>query len=218
MPLPYLQSYNDPRIQKAYVRYLDGQSQRKIAAALKIPQRTLARYCKNDGWEAERQSRSVTEEAPTVAAVAAGNAEVATGAAKPQSKASGEAPTESRATRMESMLARQQRIVGKLVSAYEKDVEKTLSDAEASGKQLQRAQIAQLALLGNNLMAMERKAWCVPDKIETKDTTPTPVDPIRSQTDDQLERRKRDLEQQLAAADGRAGSDSAGTTPAQSVN
>jgi uncharacterized protein YjcR len=71
MALPYLQSYNDPKIEKAYQRFLKGETQRAIAKALKIPPRTIARYCKKDGWLAERQARHVAAESPNVAAVAA---------------------------------------------------------------------------------------------------------------------------------------------------
>src|SRR4051812_27001708 len=71
MALPYLQSYNDPKIEKAYQRFLKGETQRAIAKALKIPPRTIARYCKKDGWLAERQARNVAADAPNVAAVAA---------------------------------------------------------------------------------------------------------------------------------------------------
>jgi hypothetical protein len=212
MPLPFLQSYNDPKIEKAYRRYLAGESQRQILGKVKgLSQRTLARYCKNDGWEAERQARAVTEEAPNVAAVAAGDPNVTAAAATLDQAA----PTESRATRMDSMLSRQQRIVGRLVEAYEKDVEKTLAD-EAK---VSRTQIYQLTTLGNNLMSMERKAWCVPDKIETKDTTPTPVDPIRNLKDDELTKKLEAAREQRVAAERRAGTQThRGGAPAQSVN
>jgi hypothetical protein len=206
--LPYLQSYNDPKIDKAYKRYLIGgrkNSQRALAKELKLPPRTLARYCKNDGWEAERKARTVTEEAPTVAAVAAASEDVAAPAAKPEPQ------QESRLVGMERILARQQRVTGLLVDAYEVDVEKALSDARTAGRTLQRTQIAQLAMLGNNLMAMERKAWCVPDKIETKDTTPTPADRVRGLSDD-------DLERQLAAAEGAAAAAASREAPKESVN
>lgn len=191
MSLPYLQSYNDPKIEKAYRLYLDGGTQRKILGKVKgLSQRTLARYCKNDGWEAERKARSVTEEAPNVAAVAA---EVAAPAAKP-------AETESRTVRMERMLERQQRIAGRLLSALERDIEQTFAAAEAAGKNPTRAQIAQLTSLSNNLLSMERKAWGVPDKIETKDTTPQKPDPVREMTDEQLERELEAARRERAAA------------------
>jgi hypothetical protein len=86
-----------------------------------------------------------------------------------------------RAAAMERMLARQQRITSLLVGAYEKDVLKTLADAEASDRPLSRSQLAQLDKIGNSVLAMERKAWCVPDKIETKDTTPTLSERIRNE-------------------------------------
>lgn len=209
--LPYLQSYIEPKHQKAYERYLRGDSQRKIAAALKIPPRTIAHWSKTDGWEAERKARAVAaSEAPNVAAVAAA---VESTGGKPAADVK-----LSRTAGMEKVLERQQRIAGMLVGAYELDVEKTLSDAEASSKPLSRSQIAQLTVLGNNILAMERKAWCVPDKIETKDTTPQPVDPIRTLTDEQLDRRERELEQQLAAAEGRTAPDRAGEVAPGSVN
>jgi hypothetical protein len=217
--LPYLQSYNDPKIEKAYRLYLGGASQRKILGKVKdLSQRTLARYCKNDGWEAERKARAVTEEAPNVAAVAAGNSKVAAAAANPAAATPVTHPTtETRAVGMDRVLGRQQRIVGRLVEAFERDVERTLTAATAD-KPLSRSQIAQLTQLGNNLLAMERKAWCVPDKIETKDTTPPPADPLRNMTDDQLDRRERELEQQLAAAEGRTTPDRAGKAAQESVN
>jgi hypothetical protein len=208
--LPYLNSYNDPKIEKAYRRYLDGGTQRKIAKALKLPPRTLARYCKNDGWTAERKARTVTDEAPNVAAVAAEAGKVAAPAAKPEPAAANTKPVaETRTVGMERVLARQQRITDRLVQAYERDVDKTMADAET--KPLSRSQIAQLAYLGNNLMAMERKAWCVPDKIETKDTTPTPEDRVRKLPDDDLERQLAESERAAAAATQRA-------APAQSIN
>jgi hypothetical protein len=211
--LPYLQAYNDPRIEKAYRRYLAGGSQRVVAAALKIPQRTLARYCKNDGWETERKARGVTEEAPTVAAVAA---EASPAAAKVAAPA---ANPESRVVGMERILGRQQRITGRLIDAYERDVEKTLADASAPGKSLSRSQIAQLSILGNNLMAMERKAWCVPDKIETKDTTPTAADRNRNLKDDELQRRIEENRVARVEAERRRGAAAAGRgSPAASVN
>jgi hypothetical protein len=208
--LPFLQSYNDPKIEKAYRRYLAGESQRKIAKALKIPARSLARVCKNDGWEAERKARAVTEEAPNVAAVAAEQPQTTAPAAKPEEP-------ESRLVGMERMLARQQRIVGRLVAAYEKDVEKTLVEIDI--KPLSRSQIAQLTSLGNNLMAMERKAWCVPDKIETKDTTPTKVDEVRKLKDDELSKRlDRARERRLEAERRRGTTAPRGGGAASSVN
>lgn len=217
MALPFLQSYADSKIDKAYRRYMAGESQRKILGKVKgLSQRTLARYCKNDGWEGERQARALAEESPNVAAVAAEASPVAADAAKSETPAAKE--PESRPAGMERILARQQRITGRIVEAFERDVDKTLADADAAAKPLSRSQIAQLTTLGNNLMAMERKAWCVPDKIETKDTTPAPVDPVRNMTDEQLERRDRELADQLAAAAGRTTQDRAGEAAPESVH
>jgi hypothetical protein len=168
--LPLLQSYADPKKQKAYERYiLNGDSQRTIASSLKITSRTVANWSSADGWEAERQARRISAEVgPNVSAAAA--------AARNDSDA---APRESRAVGMDKMLERQQRIAGLLVGAFEEDVENAFDQAEKAGKTgLTRAQLAQLTMLGNNVLALERKAWCVPDKIETKDTTPTPADPV----------------------------------------
>jgi hypothetical protein len=208
VPLPYLQSYNDPKIEKAYRRYLIGgkkNSQRAVAKALKLPLRSLSRYCKNDGWEAERKARAVSDEAPNVAAVAAAATEVAAPAAKPS------VDSESRPAGMERILGRQQRLTGLLVSALERDIERTLTEADESHRPLSRAQIAQLTTLSNNLLAMERKAWCVPDKIETKDMTPTAEDRVRKLKDDELDRA-------LAAAEGAAIAATSREAPKESVH
>jgi len=203
--LPYLQSYNDPKIQKAYERSLAGESLRHIAKALRISLRTLARRSKEDGWIEERKARTLATESPNVATAATA---VQTGVATAD-----ESPVESetRVVGMERMLRSQQRIAGMLRSAYQRDLESTLSAAETAGKPPTRAQIAQLVILGNNVLAMERKAWCVPDKIETKDTTPTPADRARSLTDEQLERELADAQRAEVAAASRE-------TPAPSVN
>lgn len=212
MALPYLQSYNEAKKQKAYVLYLEGGTQRKIAAKLKIPARTIAHWSKADDWEGERKARKFAGDAPNVAAVAAE-------ASRPlQGAATGPVPNESRAVRMERMLDRQQRMAGRLVEALETDIAQTFAAAETVGKSPTRAQIAQLTTLSNNLLALERKAWCVPDKIETKDTTPEKVDPVRNLTDEQLESKERELNRQLAEAEGREGPHRAGEAPAQSVN
>lgn len=207
--LPLLQSYAEPRKQKAYERYMHGDSQRTIAAALKITARTVANWSSADGWEAERQARRIgTDDAPNVSAAAAAT----NGGRDPIVR-------ESRAVGVESVLERQQRITSRLVGAFEEDVEQAFAAAEAAGKTtITRAQIAQLTVLGSNVLALERKAWCVPDKIETKDTTPQPVDPVRGLTDEQLDRRERELDEQLAAAAGRAGEDQGGETPSSRVN
>src|SRR3954463_14496881 len=109
--LPLLQSYADPKKQKAYEKYLQGESQRKIAEALKLPPRSLARWCKEDGWENERRARAVAAiAAPNVAAVAASIAagEVATPSVKL-----------SRSAGMERILQRQQHLTGLIVDAFE---------------------------------------------------------------------------------------------------
>lgn len=214
MALPLQHSYNDPKRQKAYERYvLKGQSQRKIAVDLKIPPRTVAYWSKEDGWEGERRARKIAAESPEVAAVAASDESLL------QPEPTGAAlPPESRAVGMERMLQKQQRLTGKLVAAFERDVDKTLADAEASGQGLRRTQIAQLTQLGNSLLAMQRKAWCVPDKIETTDTTPPTPDPLRNMTDEQIKQRDRELAEQLAAAEGRANPARTGAAAPESVN
>jgi hypothetical protein len=194
--LPYVQSYNDPKIEKAYHRYLKGDSQRAIAKALNIPPRTVARYCKKDGWQSEREARHVAAEAPNVAAVAA----------TVQTPAATEGPVpESRMVGMERMLGAQQQLTGLLVEAFKKDVEKTIADAATVGKPMSRSQIAQLTSLGNNLLTMQRKAWCVPDKIETKDTTPTAPDRVRTLKDDELQNRLTEARRAREEADRRRG-------------
>lgn len=193
--LPYLQSYTNPKKDKAYRRYMDGESQRKISKALKIPGSTLALWSKKDGWEDERKSRKISESAEAVSAAAAAGAG-ADGAASGAA-----AQPEDRRTGMQRMLARQQRLTGRLVEAYEQDVDKTLADAKVTGR-LTRSQIAQLTMLGNNLMAMERKAWCVPDKIETtgKNGGPIEVRDISALTDEELDAELARMEAEAAGA------------------
>lgn len=204
--LPYQQAYNDPKKEKAYHRYLDGETQRRIATALKISPRTLANWSKQDGWEAERKARKIAASSEAVAAAAAA------GAAEPETTAPTEdSRTETRLVGMERILGRQQRVTGRLVEAFEKDVERLFAQADTTGKPITRSAIAQAAMLGNTLLAMERKAWCVPDKIETKDTTPTPEDKVRKLTDDDLDRQLADAERAEAAAAARK-------APAPSVN
>ena len=230
MGLPYLQSYNEPKLQKAYERSLAGESLRRIAKGVRFPLKTLARSCREDGWMAERKARAVaaesspatvaTEVASAVAtAVATTSSESAASAADASSPEDGTvdhtgAPageSESRVAGMTRMLARQQRIVSRLITAYERDVERTFADADATGRLPTRSQVAQLVSLGKNLLTMERKAWCVPDKIETKDTTLTPDERVRKLKDDELER-------ELAAAEGAAVAAVAREASAQSVN
>lgn len=197
MSLPLLQSYNDAKKQKAYLRYMEGKSQREVAAKLKIPARTVAHWSKADGWEEERKARKIAGESPNVAAVAAETTPPLQDAA---TTPPAEASTETRPQRMERMLARQQMMAGRLVGALAIDIEQTFAAAEAAGKNPTRAQIAQLTSLSNNLLALERKAWGVPDKIETKDTTPHKPDPVRELTDEQLERELEATRRARAAA------------------
>lgn len=215
MPLPFIQSYTDAKIEKAYRLYMGGATQRQVLRKVKgLAQRTLARRCKDDGWEAERRGRAAAEESPNVAAVAASEATMAAAAAKPTET---QAP-ESRLVGMERMLGQQQRIAGLLSDALRKDIDGTVTAAEGAGKSLSRSQIVQLANLANNVFTLERKAWGVPDKLETKDTTPKPVDPIRSMTDEELDRRDRELAQQLAASTGRARPDRTGEAAPERVH
>lgn len=211
MSLPYLNSYNDPKKQKAYLRYMEGKSQREIAEKLKIPARTVAHWSKADSWEEERKSRKIAGETPNVAAVAAEVSAPLQGAATEPSKPQADDPSESRLTRMERMLARQQRMAGLLVGALEIDIQQTFAAAEAAGKTPTRAQIAQLTTLSNNLLTMERKAWCVPDKIQTEDTTPRPEDKVRKLTDEELDRR-------IAEAAGGTAAPARGEGSKESVN
>lgn len=184
MALPYLQSYGDPRVQKAYERSLGGEPLRSVAKALRIPLRTLARRCKDDGWIDERKARILATESEHLATTATA---IDTAVAK-----SGEViePKEERTAGMDRVLRIQQQITGLLRTAYQRDLEKTLADAQASGKLPTRSQVAQLVTLGNNVLAMERKAWCVPEKMELKDTTPAAekhVDNVR-RLKEQIER------------------------------
>lgn len=216
MPLPYLQSYNDPKIEKAYRLYLDGASQRKILSKVKgLAQRTLARYCKNDGWEAERQARAAAAESPNVAA--------ATAAACPETKPAATAPASevpgTRAAGVERMLGQLQHMAGCLTGALQREIEDSLAAAAAAGRNLSRPQIVQLMKLLELAVSLQKKAWCVPDKIETKDTTPQKPDPIREMTDDQLERELAAARAADAAARERErASDSAGKAPQESIN
>jgi hypothetical protein len=205
--LPYIQSYTDAKKEKAYRRYMDGQAQRKVAASLKISPRTLASWSKADGWEAERKARKIAAETPEVAAAAAGGAVEQHFAATPPA----DAPPETRAAGMERMLGQQQRLAGILMTALRKDIEGTVEAAAAAGKTLSRSQISQLTTLSNNLCTLERKAWCVPDKLETKDTTPTPEDRLRKLTDD-------DLDRELAEAERAATSSAQREAPQESVH
>lgn len=220
MALPFLQSYNDPKKQKAYLRYMEGKSQRQICAALKLSRRTFNSWSKKDEWEEERKARKIAASSEAiVSATAQPDAPPAPPLAPGGAIDSNPARPETRLQGMERMLARQQRLTGKLLDAYERDVDKTLADAETTGKTLSRSQVAQLTTLGNNLMAMERKAWCVPDKIETRDTTPQKADPIREMTDDQLERElAAERDRDAAAAERARAAAAAREAPKESVN
>jgi hypothetical protein len=203
MSLPLLQSYNDAKKQKAYIRYMEGGSQREISSKLKISRRTLASWSSRDRWEEEREARKIAASTEAIAAATAAGAAPDAPPSAPLGATAGAAPqSETRLQGMERILARQQRIVGKLVDAYERDLNKTLTDADSAGK-LSRSQVAQLVTLGSNLLTMERKAWCVPDKIETKDTTPHKPDPVRELTDEQLERELEEARRERTAAAAR---------------
>ncbi len=204
--LPYLQSYNDPKVDRAYRRFLAGESQRKLAKTLRIPLRTLNRIAVADGWRAEREARKVASQAGGVAtAVASVATESTTSSVADATKA------ESRTVGMDRMLRAQQGFCSRLVEALNQDASRTFEEAEKSGRPVTRSQIAQLASLGERLLTMQRKAWCVPDKIETKDTTPTPEDKVRKLSDDELDR-------ELAREEGIAAATATGEEPAPSVN
>lgn len=210
MALPFLQSYNDPKKEKAYRRYMAGETQRAICKALKVPKSTLALWSKRDGWEEERQARKIAAEAEP-------KAEAPQNVGPVGPSAEPVVQVESRMAGMERMLARQQRIVGRLLTAYEQDVERTMTEAEKTGKPVTRSQIHQLTTLGNNLLTMERKAWCVPDKIETKDTTPPAEDKVRKLKDEELRQRlesaraaRLEAERRTGTAAARGGPETAG--------
>lgn len=224
--LPYLLTYTDPKLEQAYQRYLAGESQRKLAKDLGISERTLARRSKEDGWEDERRTRRASAEgavADVVAAVAAEPVEsaaivAAELAAAPQEQAQ---PTEQKAPRplpygadeapltadqrirsMDAMLRRQQRFADRLARAMDTETERIVAEAERSGRTLRLSQISQLAVLGERVLSMQRRAYCVPDKFEIKDTTPAAdkhIDTVRRLREER-EAAARAAEQTPAAA------------------
>ena len=205
MDLPLLNSYADIKMQKAYERYVCGESQAKIVKALKVAPRTLARRCKVDGWEAERQARK----AANLAAAAA----VPTTPILPN-KAAPESPLpelETRSALMERMLREWQDTVALLRGWIGDEVRSVFRDAAAAGKRPAIQKVMQLANMTNSVATLDKKVHCVPDKIETKDTTPTPEDKARKLTDEQLDR-------QLAEAEGATASAAQREAPTQSVN
>src|SRR5205085_10706199 len=110
---------------------MGGKSQREIAAKLKIPARTVAHWSKTDGWEDERRARKIAGETENVAAIAAEVSPAAANSTSTAANNSGDAihipdvlpPEESRSVGMDRVLKRQQRITGRLVEAFERDLE-----------------------------------------------------------------------------------------------
>jgi DNA invertase Pin-like site-specific DNA recombinase len=217
VPLQYLLSYEDRKIEKAYHRYLEGQSQKKIAKALKIPERTLARRCKEGEWEAERKIRQAAGDEPeVVAAVAADQSRATATEAAPLPEAPPKPGPDADATEPEqrsidSMLLRQQRFTDRLFDCVDRASEELLRDLSGKPARVALAQASQLSTLGGRLLEMQRKAYRVPDKIETKDTTPTVEGRVRKLKDDELDRELAAVERAEAAAAARE-------APAQSVN
>jgi hypothetical protein len=215
--LPYLLSYSDAKLDEAYRRYQNGESQRQIIKALGIAQRTLARRCKEDGWEEERRARRAAAETPALAeAVAAATAEplpvvaasipdMPDDAAQPHETAGEEAlpedaEPEGRLRAMERMLAGQKRYADRLAKALDRAALEMLASVAGKPARAVITQINQLAVLGEKVLGMQRKAWCVPDKIETKDTTPTAADRVRVLSDEQLDRELEAAERAATAA------------------
>lgn len=179
MSLPYLLSYEDSKIEKAYHRYLEGESQKKIAKALKIPERTLARRCIEGGWEDERKiRRTVADETPVVAAVAVEQTSAtATESAPlpeptPKHGPEPDVPQENQRHAIDRMLRKQQRFVDRLVDAADRASEELIASIEGKPARVAFAQVSQLSTLGGRLLEMQRKAYRVPDKMEIEDTTP----------------------------------------------
>ncbi|HMJ86534.1 MAG TPA: hypothetical protein VK504_25325 [Vicinamibacterales bacterium] len=193
-PLPFLNTYNDPKVQRAYERYLSGESQRKILKSVKIAPRTLARRCKDDGWEAERQARRVAAEASQSLPSAAAGESVAPEVI--------DATDESRLTTIDRMLREWQVVTGHLRRWVVSEAHSLFTPADGKRPRLQ--QVMQLGVLTERLASLDKKVHCVPDKIETKDTTPKDVDRVRSLTDEQLEREREEAARALAASRSRA--------------
>lgn len=195
MSIPYLLSYDDPKIEKAYHRYLDGDSQRTVAKKLKVPLRTLQRYCKADGWEAERQAR---RDSALQKAMAASSDKVAADVCA----AANVTPLE----RMQVMLERQQRVASRVVAMICEAAESLIVEAETKPGTNARMKLsigAQVLTITTRALEMERKAYRVPDKMELENTTPTPADRVRTLKDDELERELADAQRAEAAAAAR---------------
>lgn len=210
-----IHSYPDPKWQKCYERFLSGETQKDLAIALKIPERTLAWRCSRDHWNAERKARTAIDPAKEVAALAKvieeeNGADVATDSDAPDE--------EAQARGQQRILQRQQRMTGMLVGAFEQELTETINTARLAGKKVLPAKLNQLRAMGDGLFAMERKAWQIPDKIETKDTTPTRGDRLRGLKDEDLERHESDVDRQLAEAEGRATPHQRGEAPEEGVN
>jgi hypothetical protein len=174
MALPYLLAYADPKIQQAYELYLGGMAQRDAATKTGCPYRTLARHCSQDGWEAERKARGIAKDTPHVAALAAAEPSSAATMAALAATVEDEPVDEHYGGMPASMvriLRRQQRLTGMLLQAVEAEVEREFSLAKTAGKPVRFGQIMRLSMLTNLVTAMERKAHCVPDKLEVKDTS-----------------------------------------------
>lgn len=213
MSLPYLHAYNDIKLQKAYELYLGGMSQAAAAKASKVPPRTLQRRCSEDGWTAERQARRAVSP-PTVPPMAAGDRSAPPSATQTSDAAtvsSGAPVAESRLAGMEAMLREWQGTIALLRVSLTEEIRSVFVDAAANGKRPTRSQIAQYTALATNLAALDKKVWCVPDKIQTEDTTPTPEDRVRKLKDDELER-------ELAREQGTAAAAAARAQPAESVH
>lgn len=219
MSLPLLQPYSDIKLQKAYELFLAGTSQEKAAKLAKVPLRTVQRRCSEDGWVGQRQAFAATAP-PQVPPVAAGDASTPPSSPQPAEQAVDvPKPFESRAAGMEAMLREWQEVVAVLRGTLVAEVKAAAAEVANVGKRMTRAQIGQYTTLVNNLATLDKKVWCVPDKIETKDTTPAPTDPIRNLTDDQLERElAAERERNAAAAERARTAASAGEEPEASVN
>lgn len=203
MKIPFKELYLlEPKWQECYERYVgvdgNGETQRSLAAALGFPLRTIAWRCSKDGWQADREARRAAIESGDFASLA-----VATEAAEDSGSVSEIVPES-----VDDVLRRQQRVAQMLSVALEEDVERTIVTAVMSGKHLARGALLQLATVVNNIHALERKAHRLPDKIETKDTTPTAdrhIDAIRRLKAEEEQRRAAVLKSQAATTMEEAG-------------
>lgn len=159
MALPLLQSYTDAKMQKAYERYVAGESQRKIIKALKIAPRTLARRCKDDGWEAERQAHRAAS------AMAASESQPLPNEAAIKTPLPDCEEIELRSVAMERMLREWQGIVAKLRGWVEAEVKVVFSEAAKSSKRPTVQKMMQLGNMANSFATLDKKVWCVPEKI-----------------------------------------------------